>query len=74
MAPPANEERLAWAERLKVVSVSFGFVLLSCLLSWLFWAFNHIWDSDWIGEDFWEPVEVGPYRIPQRIRRDRLVC
>jgi len=67
MAPSTNVERLSWPERLKVVCLSMGFVLVLGFLGWLFWAFNPIRDTDWIGKEFWEPVGVGPYRVPKGI-------
>ena len=56
MEPSANLERLTWPERLKVVCVSLGFVLVLGFVGWLFWAFNSIPDSGWLGKEFWEPV------------------
>jgi hypothetical protein len=67
MAPPTNVEPLPWPERLKVVGVSLGFVLVLGFLGWLFWTFNPIRDTAWIGKEFWEPVGVGPYRVAKGI-------
>jgi hypothetical protein len=58
---------LTWPERLKVVSLSLGFLLVLGFLGWLFWAFNPIRDTDWLGKEFWEPVGVGRYRVPKGI-------
>ena len=67
MAPSTNEGRLTWPERLKVVSVGLGFLLLFSFLGWLFWSFNPIRNADWIGDGFWEPIEVGRYRVPRGV-------
>jgi len=67
MAAPTNEERLSWSERLKVVCVSLGFLLVLGFLGWLFWSFNPIRNTDWIWEGFWEPIGVGRYRVPKGV-------
>jgi hypothetical protein len=67
MAPPTDAERLTWPERLKVVGVSLCFVLLLGYLGWLFWAFNPIRNTDWLGKEFWEPIGVGRRRVPKGI-------
>jgi hypothetical protein len=67
MAPPTNAGPLSWPERLKVVCVSLGFVLVLGFLGWLFWTYNPIRDTDWLGKEFWEPVGVGRRRVPKGI-------
>jgi hypothetical protein len=67
MGPPTNAEPLPWPQRLKIVCVSLGFVLVLGFLGWLFWAFNPIRDTDWLGKEFWEPVGVGRRRVPKGI-------
>ena len=59
MTPRHHVDRLTWPERLKVVCLSFGFLLVLGFLGWLFWTFNPIRDTARIWKEFWEPVGVG---------------
>ena len=59
MALPYHAHRLAWPERLKVICVSLGFLLVLGFLGWLFWTFNPVRDADRIWKEFWEPVRAG---------------
>jgi hypothetical protein len=67
MAPPSPPERLTWPERLKVISVSLGFLVVLGFLTWLFWThFNFVRNPDLIWKDFWEPV-ARHSKLPQGI-------
>ena len=66
MAPPHHAERLTWPERLKVVCLSLGFLLVLGFSVWLFWTFNPIRDTDRLWKEFWEPVGLGGF-IPKGI-------
>ena len=59
MAPPDHAEWLTWPERLKVVCLSLGVLLVFGFLGWLFWAFSPIRDTDQLWQEFWEPVGLG---------------
>src|SRR5262245_6130020 len=67
MAPSTNGECLSRPERLKVVGLSLGFVLVLSFLGWLFWTYYPIRDTDQIWEGFWDPIVVGRYRVPKGI-------
>lgn len=65
MSPSINEERLSWPERLKVVCLSLGFVLVLSFLGAVFWNFNPLPKTDRFWDGFWEPIGSGRHQASE---------
>ena len=63
MVPSTQEERLSWPERLKVVFLSLGFILVLSFVCWVLLTpmrddrfRQDVWKYFW--EDFWKPLDA----------------